>query len=158
MSAAPPEGGREVRQTQREPARAPLWVRVSGLAFVLGVLATWLLIEATPPARVAPPAREAIVIDKSQPAQDARKAVMDELVEKGLARRIETERGGAVRVALRPPFYLLDEKERRRYIEAIYAYHYDGSNVNDTVVLRDARHGNEVGRYNPYGGGLNMYK
>jgi ribosomal protein S16 len=40
----------------------------------------------------------------------------------------------------------------------IYRYHFDGSNVNDAVVLRDARHGNEVGRYNPYQGGLTTHK
>jgi hypothetical protein len=40
----------------------------------------------------------------------------------------------------------------------LYGYYFDGSSVNDTVILRDARHGNEVGQYNPYKGGLRMYR
>ena len=50
------------------------------------------------------------------------------------------------------------EPTRRRHAEVIYHYYFDGSSVNDTVILRDARNGNEVGRFNPYKGGLTMYK
>jgi hypothetical protein len=134
------------------------WVQVSGIAFVVTVLGIWLWIESTPAPRVAPPAGQALVIDKSARAQTERKAVIDGLMEKGLLRRIDGERAGTVRASLRPGFYLMDDDTRRRYIDVIYAYYFDGSSVNDTVILRDARHGNEVGTYNPYRGGLNMYK
>ena len=135
-----------------------LWLRVSGIAFVVVVLGLWLWIEATPAPRVAPPAGKALVIDRSAGAQAERKAVIDGLMEKGLVRRIEPERGGMLKVVLRPGFYVMDDDTRRRYIDLIYAYYFDGSSVNDTVILRDSRHGNEVGQYNPYQGGLNIYK
>ena len=137
---------------------SPFWLRASGLAFVVTVLGLWLWIEATPTPRVAPPAGQALVIDKSARAQSERKAVIDGLVEKNLVRRIDGERGGSLRVTLRPAFYLMDEPTRREYIDVIYAFYFDGSSVNDTIILRDARHGNEVGSYNPYRGGLSMYK
>ena len=133
------------------------WVRASGIAFVVAVLGIWLWIEATPAPRVAPPEGQALVIDKSPRAQGERKAVIDSLTQKGLVRRIDSGRG-SVRVSLRPGFYTMDEATRRKYIDVIYAYYFDGSSVNDAVILRDARHGNEVGQYNPYRGGLTMYK
>lgn len=134
------------------------WGRAFAIAFTITVFSVWLWIEATPTPRVAPSAGQALVIDKSARAQSERKAVIDGLVEKGLVRRIESERGGTVRAVLRPGFYTMDDEARRGYIDVIYAYYFDGSSVNDTVILRDARHGNEVGAYNPYRGGLKMYK
>ena len=122
------------------------------------MLGVWFWIAATPLPRVAPPAGQAIAIDKSPGAQSERKAAIDALVTGGLVRPVASERGGTVRVSLRPPFYALDEATRRTHVDVIYRYHFDGSSVNDTVILRDARNGNEVGRYNPYQGGLNMYK
>lgn len=136
----------------------PFWLRASGIAFVVTVLGIWLWLEATPAPRVAPPPGQALVIDKSARAQDERKAVIDGLIGKSLLRRIDGERSGTLRVSLRPAFYLLDDPTRRKYVDVIYAFYFDGSSVNDTIVLRDARHGNEVGTYNPYRGGLNMYK
>lgn len=133
-------------------------VRASGIVFVVTVLGLWLWIEATPVPRVPPPAGQALVIDRSARAQDERKAVIESLTEKGLVRRIDPPRGGTLRVSLRPGFYLMDEPTRRKYVDVVYAYYFDGSSVNDRVVLRDARHGNEVGTYNPYRGGLTMYK
>ena len=133
-------------------------VRASGIVFVVAVLGIWLWIEATPAPRVAPPGGEALVIDKSARAQGERKAVIDSLTEKGLVRRIDPPRGGTLRVSLRPGFYLMDEETRRKHVDILYAYYFDGSSVNDKVILRDARHGNEVGQYNPYRGGLSMYK
>ena len=138
--------------------RSQFWLRASGLGILLAVLGIWFWIEATPPPRIAPPPGKALVIDKSDQAQRERKAVIGELIEKGLVRRIDQQRTGSLRIVLRGPFYLMDENTRRKYIEAVYAYYFDGSNVNDTVILRDAQHGNEVGQYNPYRGGLNMYK
>jgi hypothetical protein len=132
--------------------------RAAGLAAVIAVLGSWLWLEATPPPRVSPPAGQAIAIDRSPRAQSERKAVIDRLVDDGLVRRIDPERGGTVRVSLRPTFYTMDDGRRREYVDVIYRYYFDGSNVNDAVILRDARHGNEVGQYNPYKGGLNMSK
>lgn len=136
---------------------SPFWVRASGVAFTVAVFGIWLWIEATPAPRIAPSADKALVIDKSARAQSERKAVIDGLLEKGLVRRIDARRG-SLRVTLRPGFYNMDAETRRRNVEVIYGYYFDGSSVNDTVILRDARHGNEVGTYNPYKGGLNMYK
>jgi hypothetical protein len=138
--------------------RSDFWFRASGLAFLLAVLGAWLWIEATPAPRIKPPARQALAIDKSLGAQRERKAVIDELLTKGLVRRIDAERAGSVRMSLRPQFYTMDDETRRKYIDVVYAYFFDGSSVNDTVILRDAQHGNEVGQYNPYRGGLKMYK
>jgi hypothetical protein len=138
--------------------RRAFWARAISLAAVLAVLGTWLWIEATPQPRIAPPAGQAIAIDRSPAAQSERKAVIEKLVSDGLVRRIDPERNGILKVSLRPAFYTLDAATRNQYVEAIYRYHFDGSSMNDAVVLRDARNGNEVGRYNPYQGGLNMYK
>jgi len=138
--------------------RRQFWLRASGLAFLLAVLGIWFWIEATPVARVSPPPGKAIVIDKSTEAQRERRAVIDAMLEKGLVRRIETGRGGSLSMSLRPTFYTLDDETRRKYVEAVYAYYFDGASVNDTLILRDARHGNEIGQYNPYSGGLRIYK
>ena len=140
------------------PERKLFWTRALGLGVVLAVLGVWFWIEATPRPRVAPSAGQAAAIDRSPGAQSERKAVIDKLVADGLLRRIDPERGGTLRVSLRPAFYTLDEAARRQYADVIYRYYFDGSSVNDTVILRDARNGNEVGQYNPYKGGLNMYK
>ena len=138
--------------------RKIFWTRALGLAVVLAVLGLWFWIAATPAPRIAPLAGQAIAIDQSPGAQSERKAVIDRLLADGLVRRIEPERGGMLRVSLRSGFYSLDEAMRRQYVDVIYRYYFTGSSVNDTVILRDARHGNEVGQYNPYKGGLKMYK
>ena len=138
--------------------RNAFWGRAFGLAVLLAVLGVWLWIEATPPPRAAPPAGQAIAIDKSAQAQNERKAVIDELVADSLLRRIDAERGGTVKASLRPGFYLMDPETRARNADVIYRYYFDGTSVNDVVTFRDARNGNEVGQYNPYKGGLNMYK
>lgn len=139
-------------------ARNSLRGRVCGLAVLIAVLGVWLWIEATPPPREAPPAGQVIAIDKSPQAQSERKAVIDKLVADGLVRRIEPARGGTLKASLRPAFYLMDPEARGRYVDVIYRYYFDGTSVNDVVTFRDARNGNEVGQYNPYKGGLNMYK
>ena len=134
------------------------WRRALGFAGLVAVLGVWVWIEATPPAAVAPPAGQAIAIDKSPDAQADRRRVIDKLIADGLVRRIDPERGGIVRVSLRPQFMALDESTRRGYVDVIYRYHFDGSNINDAVVLRDARHGNELGRYSPYRTGPTLPK
>jgi len=138
--------------------RRQFWLRASGLAVLLAVLGIWFWIEATPVARVPPPPAQAIVIDKSAHAQRERKLVIDDLLARGLVRRIESGRGGTLSMSLRPTFYAMDDAARRKYVDVVYAYYFDGSSVNDSVILRDARHGNEVGQYNPYKGGLTIYK
>lgn len=129
-----------------------------GLAICAIVLGIWIWIEQKPVERVSPPPGKALVIDKSAAAQSERKALLDRLMAEGLVREVDSRRAGSIRVALRPAFYKLDEPTREKYLSAIYAYYFDGSSVNDTIILRDARHGNNIGRYNPYGEGLVMYK
>jgi hypothetical protein len=132
--------------------------RAIGFAVLFIVIGISMWMATTPAPRVKPKPAEALAIDKSAVAQRERKALIDELVAKGLLRRVDPERGGEVRVTLRPAFYLLDDETRRKYVDAIYAYSFDGSSVNDTVILRDGRNGNEIGQYNPYRGGLKIYK
>ena len=134
------------------------WVKLSGLLLVVAVLGVWLWIEATPAPRVKPAASQAIHVDKSPNAQAERKASIDEFIAKGLIRRVDLGRKGELKVSLRPGFYVMEEEMRRKTIEVLYAYYFDGTSINDTVILRDARHGNEVGTYNPYNQGLRMYK
>ena len=122
------------------------------------MLGVWAWIEAIPEPAVAPLAGQAITIDKSPGAQADRKRVIDKLLADGLVRRVDAEHGGKVRVSIRPGFIALDEATRRGYADVIYRYHFDGSSINHAVILRDARHGNEIGRYNPYQGGLIMHK
>ena len=134
------------------------WVKLSGLLLVVAVLGVWLWIEATPAPRIKPAASQAINVDKSPNAQAERKASIDEFIAKGLIRRVDLGRKGEIKVSLRPGFYAMEEEMRRKTIEVLYAYYFDGTSINDTVILRDARHGNEVGTYNPYNQGLRMYK
>lgn len=132
--------------------------RAAALAVLLAVLGVWVWIEATPPPRTPPAAGQGIAIDKSPAAQSGRKAVIDKLRADGLLRSIEQTRDHTLRASLRPGFYLLDEAQRHEYADILYRYHFDGTNVNDAVTLRDARNGNVVGEYNPYRGGLKMYR
>lgn len=140
----------------RSPQRT--WSRVAALVILMVVLGIAFWIEAQTPQRVAPPPGQAVAIDKSIPAQQQRKAVIDKLLGDGLLRRIETKSTATVRASLRPAFYMLDESRRLDYAQVIYAYYFDGASVNDVVVFRDSRNGNEVGRYNPYRDRLRMYK
>jgi hypothetical protein len=140
------------------PRLNTFWRRALGLAGFMAVLGVWVWIEAIPAPAVAPSAGQAITIDKSPGAQADRRRVIEKLLADGLVRRINPQRGGEVDVSIRPQFVALDEATRRSYAEVVYRYHFDGSNVNDAVILRDARHGNEVGRYNPYQGGLILHK
>lgn len=132
--------------------------RVFGTALCVIVLGIWIGIELTPTEPVSPPEGKAIVIDKSPAAQSARKTIIDQLHDQGHLRRIDPVRDGAVRVSLRPTFYLMDVPTRTKYVDVIYSYYFDGTSIKDTVILRDGRHGNEVGRYNPYSDGLSMSK
>ena len=134
------------------------WSRALGTAVVVAVLGVWVWIEATPPARTAPPAGQAIAIDKSARAQGERKALIDKLLADGLVRNIDDARAGTLRASLRPGFYALNEATRREYADVIYRYYFDGSSVNDRITMSDAKNGNEVGEYNPYKGGLKMYR
>jgi hypothetical protein len=141
-----------------DPSAGRPWARASAILIMIAVLAVWVWIEATPPERVPPGPGQAVAIDKSPTAQQQRKAVIDKLLADGLLRRIEVDAQARVRASLRPGFYMLDEPTRRDYAQIIYAYYFDGSNMNDVLVLRDGRNGNEVGQYNPYRDGLSMYK
>jgi hypothetical protein len=141
-----------------DPGTGRPWARASAILILIAVLAIWVWIEATPPERVPPDPGQAVAIDKSPAAQLERKAVIDKLLADGLLRRIDVDARARVRASLRPGFYTLDEPTKRDYAQTIYAYYFDGSNVNDVLVLRDARNGNEVGKYNPYREGLSMYR
>ena len=132
--------------------------RAAGIAVLLAVLGVWVWMEATPLPRTPPSAGQAIAIDKSHGAQSERKALIDKLLADGFLRSIEQARDGTVRVSVRPGFYALDEATRREYADAMYRYYFDGTGVNDRITLRDARHGNLVGEYNPYRGGLQLYR
>ena len=129
-----------------------------GLAICAVVLAVWIWIEQQPVERVSPAPGKALVIDKSPGAQSERKALLDRLIEQGHVRRYERKDPATVQVSLRPSFYELDDKTRTKYLHEVYAYYFDGSSTTDTLVLRDSRHGNVIGRYAPYGEGLKIYK
>ena len=135
-----------------------LWLRLSGILVIVVVLGGWLWMEMTPTPRVPPPPGQAIAIDKSPQAQTERKALIDAMIAKGLVKSVDASRSGTLRMTLRGPFYMLDDAARLAHVDTVYRYYFDGSNTNDTVILRDARHGNEIGQYNPYKGGLNIYK
>src|SRR5688572_2670340 len=109
----------------------PQFVRlIIWLLLCFAVLAVWIWIERRPVADVAPPAGKQVVIDKSAHAQNERKAFIDGLVERGLVRPIEPRRNhGSLRVSLRPTFYMIDGVTRKEYIDVIYAYYFDGSNI-----------------------------
>ena len=135
-----------------------LWLRLSGILVIVAVLGGWLWMEMTPTPRIPPAPGQAIDIDKTPQAQAERKTLIDAMIAKGLVKSVDAPRGGTLRMSLRGPFYVLDDATRRAHVDTVYRYYFDGSNVNDTVILRDARHGNEIGQYNPYKGGLNIYK
>jgi hypothetical protein len=137
-------------------ARIKAWLTVAAIACAL--LIAWALIERSTPREVPAPPGQAIALDRSERAQREREALVAKMVADGLVRRIDKTRDGSPRVVVRPAFYELDAETRTHHIEAVYALYFDGSSMTDTVYLRDARHGNEVGEYNPYAGGLRMVK
>jgi hypothetical protein len=146
----------EERMRELTRARIKAWISVIAMAIALYI--AWLLIQHYTPPAPPPPADKAVSVDTSADAQRARKAHVDKMIEDGLVRRIDKTRDGSPRVTLRPAFYELDPEVRRKHLEVIYALHFDGSRTSDTVYLRDSRHGNEVGHYNPYAGGLIMVR
>jgi hypothetical protein len=145
------------RQRALTRTRVRAWLTVAAMA--VGLYIAWVLIERAESTRdTTPPAGQAVAIDTSSDAQRERKAHVDKMIADGLVRRLDRARDGSPRVTLRPAFYELDVETRRRHIEVIYALYFDGSRTSDTVYLRDSRHGNEVGEYNPYAGGLRMVR
>jgi len=146
-----------------QPQSAPAVTRVQRHALLLaGVLAVcigllaWIMPQWLAEKPVVLPA--IVEIDKSPVAQQQRKAGVDELLRQGLIRRIEAGNGNPLRVWLPAHFYALDTETRRRHVELVYSYYFDGRNPQDAVQLRDARNGNVVGRYNPYDQGLMMVR
>ena len=129
-----------------------------GLIVCAIILGIWIWLEQKPVERVSPPPDKVLAIDKSSAAQAERKAIMDRLIEQGYVRQYAKKGPASVQVTLRPAFYELDQPTRTRYLHAVYAYYFDGSSTTDALALRDARHGNNVGAYNPYTDGLRMYK
>jgi len=147
-------------QPERKVTRLQLFALLlaGALAVFIGLLA-WIMPQwlAQQPAML-PSQFPVIHIDKSPVAQQQRKAAIDELLRQGLIRRIEVASGNQLRVWLPAHFYTLDTATRRRHVELVYGYYFDGRNPRDAVQLRDARNGNVVGRYNPYDQGLVMVR
>jgi hypothetical protein len=137
-------------------ARLRAWLVAGAIGGVL--LVAWTTIDQHEGAPSAAPQATRIDIDRSAHAQQERHAVVEKMIADGLVRRIDRTRNGSPRIVLRPAFYQLDPHTRQRLVEAVYGLHFDGSRPGDTVYLRDSRHGNEVGDYNPYTGGLRMVR
>jgi hypothetical protein len=101
-------------------------------------------------------AKSAPQVDRSPAKQAERKQFIEKLIAQGLIQKVDTAGGNLPKMFVRPAFNALDLDTKQSFASVVYAYHFDGSNISDSVVLRDSRSGKDIGNYNPNLGGLKL--
>ncbi len=84
-------------------------------------------------------------IDKSAEKQSARKALLEELIAKGVFVKIDSS--GDVWVD--GTFRSIDYETKQSFLEVVYCYYHDGKSLGDAVYLNDYYTGKEIGSYTP---------
>lgn len=84
-------------------------------------------------------------IDKAPSHQESRNTVINKLVEDGFFAKVDLT-GPSPRVTIGPAFTALDLGTQTKLVRVVYAYQFDGSKQDDTVLLVDAA-GAEAGSY-----------
>jgi hypothetical protein len=72
-------------------------------------------------------------------------------VNEGIFTKIETP-GNLPRVSVASAFYRLDFDAKKNFIGVVYAYHFDGTDISDAVILLDGRTNKRIGTYSLSGG------
>jgi hypothetical protein len=102
------------------------------------------------PAPAPPKPAPVAEIDKSPEKQRQRAEFIQTLIDRGVFSK--TEKRVVARVWVRPAFYGLDFDEKQKLLAVVYAYYYDGTDIADTVYLRDSLNNKDVGSYAPSAG------
>lgn len=128
--------------------------RIAVVAFVLTAgLFLWLAPQGEPsppmPLSPAPQAAKpppAPKVDKSEEAQKRRADLIKKLIGMRVFTKIEMP-GNLPRVWTGPAFQTLDFDTKSKFVSVVYAYHFDGSDISDTVRVFDGRSGKEIGDF-----------
>jgi hypothetical protein len=89
-------------------------------------------------------------IDKTKYLQDKRKQIMDEMVNDGIADRIENPAGEPF-VYVMKPFYGLNFEEQSSLMNVIWSYYITEDRSADVVTIYDNDSGQEIGSYSQAG-------
>lgn len=139
------------------PKKTSLFTWIIAGFFALVVFAAIIPINtSSPPASAPAPAKKSVVIDKSPAKQAERKKFIERLIAQGVIQKVDTMGGNLPKIYVRPAFYNIDLDTKQSLVSVVYAYYFDGSNISDSVILRDSRTGKDVGDFNPNLGGLKM--
>jgi hypothetical protein len=95
-------------------------------------------------------------VDKSPNKQAERERLIKRLIAEDVIYKVDTGGGSLPKMYVQPRFYSLTIDEKKAFASVVYAYYFDGSDMTDTVIIRDARNGKDVGSYNPHIRGLEM--
>lgn len=85
-----------------------------------------------------------MTIDKSPEAQKKREALLQDLLNKELALKIEGRYFYAT-----PAFLMLDIDSKTKFMSMFWAYLYEASDKYASVVIKDSISGKELGTYTP---------
>lgn len=89
-------------------------------------------------------------IESTEHLQDRRKKIMDEMVEGGIAERIENPTGEPF-VYVMSPFYGLSFEEQASLMNVIWSYYITKDRNSNVVTIYDNDTGQEIGTYSQAG-------
>ena len=85
-------------------------------------------------------------IEDNRHLQPERKKFMDEMLEAGLASRIENPTGQPY-IYVTEPFYLLSRSEQASIMNAVWHYYITEDRSVDVLTIYDDKTGNEIGSF-----------
>lgn len=85
-------------------------------------------------------------VDKSDFAQKKRAELIGKLISQRVFMKIEMP-GNLPRLWVGPRFAALDFDTKSSFVSVVYAYHFDGTDISDTVRVFDGRTGKEMGSF-----------
>jgi ribosomal protein L37AE/L43A len=159
-NAACKECGSEVSNKARScpSCGAPVPKRTSVLIWAVVVILGFAVTKGilSPPTNDSPRSSQKVAtIDKSEDAQQARKELIEKLINQGIFLKVEMS-ASLPRVWVKPVFYRLNFDTKERFINVVYAYYFDGTNMSDSVRVIDGHSGKEIGDYSLLNPGLKM--
>ncbi|MEQ9619843.1 MAG: hypothetical protein RIG61_11820 [Deltaproteobacteria bacterium] len=92
-------------------------------------------------------------IEETRHLQEKRKKIMDEMVEGGIAERIENPAGQPF-VYVMDPFFGLSFEEQAALMNVVWSYYITEDRNSDVVTIYDDKTGHEIGTYS--GAGLKI--
>jgi len=126
----------------RESTAIPIAAIVASI-ILMGVACGYLAIEvAQAPARFTLGVRS---IEPLPATQQGRKAMIADLVARGVFGHIEDKGAGPVTVWTGPTFDKLQTFEKQRYGRLVFDYYFDGHSLTDCVIIRDGQNHKEIG-------------